>query len=118
MEGFADPFGKIERIRKDPYLNEQIDAMAVTLECFAMVQYRHPNNGEVATRPVRVIGIEMNSRTEVGGFWENLSSYQEAKKKNEDNRTNEPIPPPSFEIPKNLADAVHECRETARSKTD
>src|SRR5437016_3460330 len=82
MEGFTDPFGKMARIRKDPYLNEQIDAMAVTLEAFAMVQYRHPR-GEIATRPVRVMGIEMDSRTKVGGFWENLSSYQERKKRGE-----------------------------------
>src|SRR5213592_2287144 len=41
LEGFHDPAGKIARIRKDPYLNSQIDAMAVTLEGFAMVQYRN-----------------------------------------------------------------------------
>jgi lipoprotein-releasing system permease protein len=95
MDGFSDPFGKMARIRKDTYLNEQIDAMAVTLEAFAMVQYRHPN-GEIATRPVRVMGIEMDSRSKVGGFWENLTSYQEHKIKNE------PNPAPSFEIPEDI----------------
>ncbi len=104
MEGFNDPIGKIARIRKDPFLNEQIESMAVTLECFAMIQFRH-TNGEIATRPVRVIGIEMNSRTQVGGFWENLSSYQNHKNKNE------PIPPASFEIPKHLADAYRNAEE-------
>lgn len=104
MDGFTDPFGKMARIRKDPYLNEQIEAMAVTLESFAMVQFRH-TNGEIATRPVRVVGIEMNSRTQVGGFWENLSSYQEHKKKNE------PIPPPSFDIPKAIEDAYLNAEE-------
>jgi lipoprotein-releasing system permease protein len=104
MDGFADPFGKMARIRKDTYLNEQIEAMAVTLECFAMIQFRH-TDGQIATRPVRVIGIEMDSRTQVGGFWENLSSYQDRKVKNE------PIPPASFEIPKHLADAYMNAEE-------
>src|SRR5438552_8176738 len=40
MEGFADPLEVMARIRKDPYLNSQIEAMPVTLEAFAMVQYR------------------------------------------------------------------------------
>src|ERR1700686_320147 len=71
MEGFYDPVGKIARIRKDPYLNEQIDSMAITLETFAMVQYRNHNN-EIATRPVKVMGVELKSRTAVGGFNEHL----------------------------------------------
>src|SRR5437762_5009775 len=67
MEGFYDPVGKIKKIRKDPYLNEQIEAMAITLETFAMVQYENQNR-EIATRPVKVMGIEPRSRSEVGGF--------------------------------------------------
>src|SRR6266581_1387258 len=39
MDGMHNPFAKMALIRKDPYLNEQIEAMAVTLEAFAMVQY-------------------------------------------------------------------------------
>src|SRR4029079_16111283 len=36
--GFVDPEGKIALIRKDPCLNSQIEAMAVTLDSFAMLQ--------------------------------------------------------------------------------
>src|SRR6266850_3127472 len=43
MEGFHDPLGKIAKIRKDQYLNEQIEAMAITLETFAMVQFEKHN---------------------------------------------------------------------------
>src|SRR5580692_845359 len=39
MEGFHDPGKKIAMIRQDPYLNAQIESMAVTLEGFAMVQF-------------------------------------------------------------------------------
>src|SRR5688572_6749294 len=67
FEGFADPVAKMDKIRKDPYLGQQIEAMAVTLEAFAMVQYRHPN-GQIATRPVRVIGVDAKMRTAIGGF--------------------------------------------------
>ena len=90
MEGFSDPFGKLERIRKDPYLSSQIEAMAVTLEAFAMVQYRHAS-GEIATKPVRVMGIDMKSRGDVGGFKEHLLLQKDAAN-------------PSFDIPANLRD--------------
>src|SRR6266849_1609368 len=65
--GFHNPAEKIARIRKDPYLNAQIESMTATLEGFAMVQFRN-HNGEIATRPVRVLGIEVKSRSDVGGF--------------------------------------------------
>src|SRR3954471_19868648 len=35
--GFADPAGKMQRIREDPYLDERIEATAPTLEIFAML---------------------------------------------------------------------------------
>lgn len=95
MEGFHDPLGKIARIRKDPYLNEQIESMAVTLDAFAMLQYRNIS-GEVATRPVRVTGVEMLSRSQVGGFHENLKNQKDAKV-------------PSFDIPKHLREAYEEA---------
>src|SRR5262245_65926940 len=40
LEGFFDPASMIARIRNHPYLNEQVESMAITLEGFAMVQYR------------------------------------------------------------------------------
>src|SRR5436853_6080014 len=69
FEGFLDPVGKMGMIRKHPYLDEQIESMAVTLEAFAIVQFRH-KYGEIATRPVRVVGIEPKSRALVGGYEE------------------------------------------------
>jgi len=93
--GFDEPLARIAKIRKDPYLDAQIDSMAVTLDSFAMLQYRN-FNGELAPRPVRVTGVEIKSRTAVGGFHENLASYREAVKNN--------LPPPaaSFEIPEEI----------------
>src|SRR5438270_640103 len=61
LDGFTDPAGKMELIRKHPFLGPRVEAMAATMEVFAMMQYRYPN-GEMITRPVRLIGVEPNSR--------------------------------------------------------
>jgi lipoprotein-releasing system permease protein len=98
MKGLYDPAGKIAKIRKDPYLNSQIEAMAVTLEAFAMVQYRNQNN-EIATRPVRVMGVELKSRTDVCGFSEHLT-----RQKN--------LSAPTFDIP----DDVRKLYEDAEKR--
>jgi lipoprotein-releasing system permease protein len=82
--GFADPQGKMERIRRDPFLGEKIEAMTATIEVFAMLQFRW--RGEMLMRPVRVIGIEPESRARVGGF----ADYLVDDHKN-------PLPP-SFEL--------------------
>src|SRR5262249_31948636 len=39
MEGFDDPKGKMELIRKDPIVGPHIEAMTATQEVFAMFQY-------------------------------------------------------------------------------
>src|SRR2546425_63593 len=91
MNGLYDPAGKVAKIRKNPYLNEQIESMAITLEAFAMVQYRNHNN-EIATRPVRVIGVELKSRSLVGGFRENLKSYKDQVEKNKKSNADDPLP--------------------------
>ena len=41
FDGFFDPEGKMAKIRADPWLNEQIEAMAPTLETIAMLQHRY-----------------------------------------------------------------------------
>ena len=87
--GFHDPAGKIAKIRKDPYLNDKIQAMAVTLDSFAMLQFTHRGNHETVTRPVRVMGIEMKSRTAVGGF----QNYLKLQKQDAE---------PTFAIPKEI----------------
>jgi lipoprotein-releasing system permease protein len=71
LEGFSDPNGKMERIRTDPHLADKIVAMTPTLEVFAMLQFRL-GNGETITRTVRLIGIEPEGRSRIGGFKEHL----------------------------------------------
>jgi lipoprotein-releasing system permease protein len=70
MEGFPDPDEKMARIRAVPFLNDRIEAMTPTMEVFAMLQFRF--RGETITRPVRVVGIDPEGRTRVGGFSDNL----------------------------------------------
>src|SRR5438445_11497156 len=89
--GFDAPADKVARIRKDPYLNEQIESMAIMLEAFAMVQYRNQHQ-EWAMRPVRVMGVELKSRSQVGGFRENLKSYKDQLEKNKASKRDDPLP--------------------------
>ncbi len=65
--GFSDPKGKMAKIMADPFLADKIDAMCESLEGFAMMQYTYPN-GETLTRPIRLIGIDADTRAELGGF--------------------------------------------------
>lgn len=70
-DGFNDPKGKMAAIQADPFLNENIEAMAPTLEIFAMLQFQY--RGVPFTRNVRLIGIDPESRAKVGGFKEFLT---------------------------------------------
>jgi lipoprotein-releasing system permease protein len=70
MEGFANPEGKMEVIRSDPALAGRIEAMTPTLEIFAMLQFNYQGNS--ITKPVHLIGIDPEGRSEVGGFGEHL----------------------------------------------
>jgi lipoprotein-releasing system permease protein len=67
FDGFADADGKMARIRRDPFLNDKIEAMTPTLEIFAILQFPLPMGGMVV-RPVQLIGIDPESRAKVGGF--------------------------------------------------
>ena len=67
LEGFRDPEERIRRIKADPFLGPRVEALSASIECFAMLQYTYPN-GEVYTRPVRLIGIDPETRSELGGF--------------------------------------------------
>src|SRR5438105_10259969 len=71
MEGFAGPDEKMAKIRSHPFLRDRIAAMTPTLEVFAMLQFKWPND-ETMTRPVRLIGIDPATRGAVGGFKEHL----------------------------------------------
>jgi len=75
-EGFANPEAKIARIREDPFLNDRIEAMTSTLEIFAMIQFRIPN-GEIALRPVHLIGVDPEERKKIGGFAEFLQDEED-----------------------------------------
>src|SRR5262245_8056689 len=72
LEGFHDPAGKIAAIRGNPFLKEQVEAITATMEVFAMIQYPWGQSGEYITKPVRLIGVEPQTRTRLGGFQEHL----------------------------------------------
>src|SRR5688572_21821752 len=74
LGGFRDPQGKMEQIRRDPVLAGKIEAMAGTMEIFAMMQFRH--EGRNFTRAVRLIGIDPESRSRIGGFQQFLVNKQ------------------------------------------
>ena len=85
LEGFEDPDGKMAAIRNDPVLGPRVAAMTPTLEVFAMMQFRYPN-GEMHTRPVRLIGIDPKSRGAIGGFKQHLIRQKDSEE-------------PSFAVP-------------------
>jgi lipoprotein-releasing system permease protein len=68
--GFADPEGKMALIRSDPFLDQRIAAMSPTLEIFAMIQFTY--RGMPMARPIRLIGVDPEGRSRVGGFAEHL----------------------------------------------
>jgi lipoprotein-releasing system permease protein len=82
-QGFDGLEEKMARIRRDPFLNEQIEVMAPAMEVFAMFQFEL--GGETVLKPVRLIGIDPKARARLGGFREHLV--------NEENRKD-----PSFEL--------------------
>jgi len=84
LDGFTDPGGKMERIRQDAELAGKIEAMTPTLEVFALLQFFVGN--EKITRTVRLIGVDPEGRSAIGGFKEYL-----LLQKNKD--------VPSFDIP-------------------
>src|SRR5262245_55229568 len=55
LEGFPNANAKIAQIRSVPFLNERIEAMAATMEVFAMIQ--HPWGSGSITRAVKLIGV-------------------------------------------------------------
>jgi lipoprotein-releasing system permease protein len=77
FQGFSDPGAKMDLIRSDPYLRDRIEAMTPTLEIFAMFQYQF--RGEPLARPVRLVGIDFEGRTALGGFREYLLPKTDGK---------------------------------------
>ncbi len=75
IDGFADAEGKMELIRRDPYLRDRIQAMAPVMEVFAILQFNaHTVDGGTypILKPVRLIGVDPVRRAAVGGFAEHL----------------------------------------------
>src|SRR5947207_7160625 len=68
--GFPEPEAKMAMIRSDPFLRDRIAAMTPTLEIFAMIQFTW--RGMPQARPIRLIGIDPEGRTAIGGFAEHL----------------------------------------------
>jgi len=67
IDGFADPRQQDEADPRTSLPGPARRGDGATMEVFAMLQYRYVN-GEMLTRPVRVIGIEPESRSAIGGF--------------------------------------------------
>ena len=116
MEGFGDPEGKMKRIREDSFLRDHIEAMTATLEVFAMIQFRLPN-GEIMTRPVRLIGIDPRTRGLVGGFKEHLKDQKDQsrfaiKKKPNPMKRAWNVEPPTIQDPR--TDKRHADHSTIR----
>ncbi len=95
LEGFANPNEKMERILRDPYLKDQIEAMAPTMEVFAMLQYDHPHYGQRVTRPVHLVGIDPKSREKLGGLKDHLVNCKN-------------LPESTFELPADIQKKVAE----------
>jgi lipoprotein-releasing system permease protein len=74
---FGDAQSKMEMIRRDPVIGDKVEAMTAVHEVFAMLQLGE-GPGSV-TRPVRVIGIDPEGRSRVGGFSEFLQSPRNRK---------------------------------------
>src|SRR5262249_12570300 len=69
-DGFPGPDDKMRRIRSDPFLGPRVEAMTATMEVFAMLQYNY--QGETLMRTVRVVGVDAEGRSRIGGFAEHL----------------------------------------------
>jgi lipoprotein-releasing system permease protein len=73
--GFPDPRGKMALIRSDPFLRDHIEAMAPTLEIFAMIQFNY-QDWPVA-RQVRLIGVDPRDHARMGGFADYLAVHRD-----------------------------------------
>jgi lipoprotein-releasing system permease protein len=78
LDGFNDPGGKMEMIRNDSFLRDRVVAMTPTLETFALFQYTY--RGESISRPVRLVAIDYDGRSKMGGFSQYLVPDSDGKK--------------------------------------
>ena len=72
LDGVPDPQEQMRAI--DRVAGEYIQAMSPTVEIYGMMSFQYPA-GHWITRPVTLIGIDPNSKSQVGPLIEYLDSY-------------------------------------------
>jgi lipoprotein-releasing system permease protein len=75
--GFRDPDGKMQAISQDRFLRDRIAAMSPMVESFAMLRFNL--DGGPFLKTVKLIGVDAESRAELGGFAEYLLSPENRK---------------------------------------
>lgn len=74
---FLNPDGIIHELMNSP-AGEHIEAVCPTIGTFAVLQYRY--QGTVIAKPVRLIGVDPQARSAVGGFSEYLVRQKDSPK--------------------------------------
>src|SRR5216683_2500370 len=74
LDGMPDYEGKMQRIRSDPNLKDEIEAMTPVLEVFALMKFNF--RGAPFMRTVHLVGIEPEGRSKVGAFVEYLEAHK------------------------------------------
>ncbi|HEV8060591.1 MAG TPA: FtsX-like permease family protein [Gemmataceae bacterium] len=78
QDGMADPERQMERIRNLP-IGKDVLGMSPTIEVLGMVQMSY--HGEMmAPRAVRIIGVDVKTRTQIGGFAQYLTDPRNREK--------------------------------------
>ena len=77
MDGFANPHWHMKKIMDDPILKDKIVAMTPTMEVFGIFEFKLMS-GESITRTVRLVGVDSETRGEVGGFKSYLENQKDA----------------------------------------
>src|SRR4051794_38800230 len=108
LDGFADPAGKMRRIRESKF-GKHVEAMTPALEVFALLQFPvHTRTREaVLTKTIKLIGVDPESRTAVGGFKEYLYNLDF---RDRSNPHLEPVALPSFDLSKEALERFNSSR--------
>ena len=76
LDGFPDATGDmVAKIKASP-AGQFVEAVSPTVEVFAIMQFAY--RGQAITKPIRLIGIDPDTRTAVGGFSEYLVRQRDA----------------------------------------
>jgi lipoprotein-releasing system permease protein len=71
-DGFPGLERRIEFLEQT--FGDKLEAVTPVIDGFAMLQFRLPQNGELYTRPVRLIGVDPDGRTKTCDFVQHLQS--------------------------------------------